>query len=649
MICRSTNLSNLLTVFISRSMRLIVKMFILASFCSSCTLNAQEMNRDLFLIQDSLDKIILPPPMYNVYEYELLIHVNNQEQWNNISEEIVSYLKKGYRNICFQIDARELELSSKMKDIEGLNYPEASIRIVGNGVRFIPEGAVFCLKNSRAKKGKHYAMPYSQFNINDVIFDTDNNHISLYGKSFLIKSDIEPVVGEGEERISNADGSLYKYITRIWRFKTDLPNINEEQCGDFYLLLTRDWISCRHKVVKVENGYLYFQLKSNDALSLKQLTMDPNSDQIHYRHPPRCCLINCPITNGVYIKGDSLYVPKRIKSIRIGKAGKLFTMNNCHFNFFEISGFHVFGSGNQHCVTVQSSSFADQMWIKDNYFNNLSANAIRVIDGENVSIFNNFINSTRINAIWGAGKRISIWQNRLSNIGVMSQNMAIAFAGTDIHVFENTIENFNYCAIGSGGAQPNNQCTPKTYIIEHNVIRYSQEYSRKIINLADAGGIYIGPQNTQGIIRNNIIENISGIGANRGIFLDDGAKNLAVYCNLIINTRNSYDIDLRFCDTYSHVIPDHNTNNIVIHNILTGGYRFQDTGKEDCNCLGGQNLLIGTGPKQLCVVNVLDGISDLRLSGCKIKKGKITIPRKYSFSINSIHFESSVKERLLFR
>ena len=35
------------------------------------------------------------------------------------------------------------------------------------------------------------------------------------------------------------------------------------------------------------------------------------------------------------------------------------------------------------------------------------------------------------------------------------------------------------------------------------------------------------------------------MGDNRGIFCDDGASNISIYGNVILNTPNSYCIDLR--------------------------------------------------------------------------------------------------------
>lgn len=636
----------------TRKVRVATLLTILSFVCHSCTLNAQVNNSRLAEIRDNLDAITISAPMYRNYKNDVVIHIDNQKQWNNVALEIESNLRKGFRTICVQIDLKTLELTSEVKGLEKLDYPDANIKILGNDIQCIPAGEVFNLKGSKLKKANnHHIIAHSRFDCNDIFLDKNNRAISLYGISFDVDTAIEPVDSEGWEDVENPDGSLYKRVSKIWRFKTHLPNIGEEQCRDFYILLTRDWTSCRHKVVKVEDGYLYFHLISNDAPTLMQMTLDPNVNQKRYKVNPRCRLFNFPRSRGLFFKEESFYIPNNIKYVRIGRGGRLFSVNNCHFNSFEISGFHILGAGNQSCIDIQSSLFTDKAWISNNTFSNLSASAVKVVDSKNVCIRNNVIDGTRTHALICTGNNISIWNNRLSNIGDMAQTIAVFFMGTNIHIFENTIEDFNYSAIGTGGVVQNGQCLPKSYIIERNTIFYTQAFSQKYRDktLADGGGIYIGPQNTQGIIRNNVIDGICGIGINRGIFLDDGTKNVAVYGNLIMNTANCYDIDLRYCTTYASGIPDHNTNNLMFYNIMTGGYLFQDTGKEDSRCIGGKNLLLGTGDFQKKVVELKYSVPDFTLEGCKYKKGRVFIPKRYEVLLDNLHIDKFVRSHISLR
>ena len=199
----------------------------------------------------------------------------------------------------------------------------------------------------------------------------------------------------------------------------------------------------------------------------------------------------------------------------------------------------------------------------------------------------------------GDGNSVTICRNRLKNIGWMLNTRAITGWGEHLHISDNVIKDFNYSAIATGSSTSNEESKPLTYIIERNAIRLTKDFTDNYIQntLADGGGIYTGPQCTRGIIRYKVVENIKGMHSNRGLFLDDVANNQAVYGNLVLNTANSYDIDLRFSKTYAQGIPDHNTNNCMFDNIQTGTYRFE-LGGEGSNCVEGEKMKV-QGPKDV--------------------------------------------------
>ena len=603
---------------------LLIAFFFALTGLSCSQASAQEA--EFAALRDSLDRITFPLPVFHKFTSSTVIYVETQKQWDNLSNTIKNELRNGNRAIEVKVTASSLVYGEVMQGLEGLNFPDANIRIHANNTSMIPFGPSF-KKKCKAKRGAFYVYPYTEFDINDIVIDSNNLPLSLYSNCFQIETPIEEVVDEGKVKVNNSDGSLYKIITKIWRFKTDLPDLSETECKDFYIFMTRHWTSMRHRVKKVENGYLFFYLESEEAPSLYQMVMDPNSDIQYYNTYPRCRYFNSPISDGIHIKWGELYVPKEIKKIKIVKGARLFSVSNCHLNSLEISGFNVLGAGNLTCVFVSGSSFIDQMWVRDNSFSNLSGSAILVINSENVCIYNNTIQHTRRNAISCSGKNVTIWKNLLRNIGFMYNTMALSFGGTGCHILENTIEDFNYSGIAGGGTLSNKNTPKLTFIIERNVIRYSEDFAAHYLEktVADGGGIYIGPQCTQGIIRNNVVENIKGIHSNRGIFLDDGAKNLAIYGNLIMNTANSYDIDLRLTGTYAAGIPDHNTNNSIFQNIMTGGYRFQDAG-EGSNCIGGDNVLLGTGPAQKTVVDLKHRVEDVTENGMDLETAVKKVP-----------------------
>ena len=553
-------------------MRRYISLFLVVCFAltlQSCS-QANAHSTEISALRDSLDAIQYEiPTIPSVQGKWTEIKVRNQKDWDELATTMKALLNAGHKNILVNITGKNIVFGQESKVIQGWNYPNANIRIVGDKAKMIPYGYAFSSKDAEAKKeGNFYTLPYTEFNLDDIVVDSKGNEIPFREEVKQVNGDIEKVQGD------------------IWKFQLDLPNLSEELCRDFYVLMTRDWTSARHKVVKVEDGWLYYHLASEDLHSER----DPNVDWKQYRVRPRYRLINSPVSAGVHIVNGKIYIPYHYNKIRVNKGGKLITFAYCHFNSLEISEFKLNGCGGGTPFGVYSSTFEQGAHIHDNTFTNMSGLSISTAFNTNVVINNNSVTNTRAQAIAGGGTNTTICGNRLKNIGWMLNTRAITGGGERLHICDNVIENFNYSAIACGSSTPNDKAKPLTYIIERNVIRLTKEFTDNYVlnTLADGGGIYIGPQCQQGIIRNNMLENIKGIHSNRGIFLDDGAKNLAIYGNLIMNTANSYDIDLRYSKTYAAGIPDHNTSNSMFDNILTGSYRFQ-TGGAASNCVEGRN------------------------------------------------------------
>lgn len=582
------------------------------------------------IIRDSLDRVNYPIVTGPTIQSKrmVVLKVSNQEEWDNLVPSLKGLLTSGHKNIVVEIIGKGIIFGEKENVITDLNYPDANIRVEGGKSGLMPAGVSFSKKNNNAvRNGLFYTIPYGDFNINDIIIDNKGKEIKIREEVRLVDGNIEKAPEQG---------------SNIWKFKVDMPNLTENVCNDFYVLLTREWTSGRHKVIKVEGGWLYFNLDTPD---IPNDNRNPNIDWQHFNVRPRYCLINSPVSKGIHIVNGKIYIPNKIKSIRIVKSGCLLSFASCHLNSLVISGFKVNGSGNKSLISLYACTFEDGAFITNNHFVNLSDLAIYVGRNNNVTISKNIINNTRVGAIEGGGMYTTIYNNKLSNIGWMLNSRAIIGGGEFLHICDNVIEDFNYAAITCGSTNSNEKARKLTYIIERNKVRLTKKYTDNFIQntLADGGGIYIGPQCTQGVIRNNIIENIKGIRSNRGILLDDGAKNLAIYGNFIINTDNSYDIDLRFCDTYKDRIPDHNTNNFVFQNIMTGGYRFQDNGVNS-NCACGQNVILGCGKNQKTVVGSEHRVDDIKIEGVKQAGKKIVLPKSEKYKIDGLVLEKVVKD-----
>lgn len=580
--------------------------------------------------------------------YYKIVEIRKQIDWDLLPSTLAGLFRGGERNIYINVRGKDIVFGNGLGALIDFDYPDANVIIDGNNIQTWAFGETFIrsTKDLQQSENGFYAKPYSNFAVNDLFVGKDGNEIALREDVFEITREIEEVREYGKFYFKKFATNVQDSITMVWRFPVSLPDIEEHECRNFYILLTRDWMSSRHRVRKVQNGYLYFNISSLDFSS----SMNPNRDREIYHVNPRCRFINCPVSKGLHFKDGLLYIPVEIKKIRAVKGYRLFTLKNCHFNHFCIKGFKINGSGDGSIIEVENCVFKKSLSIQNNIFCNISNIIVNSVSCENVTINNNIIYNSRKDVIHAKGKNTIISHNKLRNIGWMLNTRAIVGGGENLLICDNVIEDFYYAAITAGSVASNKEMSKLTYIIERNLIRQTKNYTDHYLfnSLADGGGIYIGPNCVQGIIRNNVICGIKGIHSNRGIFLDDGAKNLAVYGNLIGGVFNCYDIDLRLSRTYEEGIPDHNTNNSIFNNIMCGGYRFQDNGFKS-NCVSGMNLLLGCGSFQKVDVEHKEKIDDIRIKGSIYQKGKVRIPKRYASLIDEIMVDRFVRKFISFR
>ena len=617
---------------------LICNLCALVSGAIACKGNVVLGNKDIARLRDSLDFIQYSIPTIKEIIPDKTILVKSQRGWDSISHQLPLLLNDGNRNILIDVRGRNIELGNGI-NLHNLNYPDANIRIIGTMGTYHAKSHYFHKNNAKRTKDFHvYSYPIVPHG--SIFVDIKGNEVPTREPVFLVESRIEEVNEFGKSYFKKFGTNVTDSITKVWRFPVSLPDLSEEECREFSILLTRDWISCRHKVNKVENGFLYFYMDSPDFMS----SVSPNCDKEKYNVPPRVRYINCPVSNGLHYQDGRLYVPLKYKTIRLVSGHRLLSISNCVFNSFEISGFNIDGGGDGPVIDISNCCFIEALYIKDNKFSNLSNLAIRALNNENVCATGNRINNTRVGAIHCTGKNTIIKENHLQDIGWMLNTRAIIGGGEKLHICDNIIEDFYYAAITTGNSASNEEAAKLTYIIERNLIKQNKKHTNNYLfnSLADGGGIYIGPQCTQGIIRHNVVMNMKGIYSNRGIFLDDGAKNLSVYGNLVCNTSNCYDIDLRLSPTYAKGIPDHNCNNAVFNNILAGGYRFQDAGSKS-NCIGGQNARLGLGSFLKYDVSLTNQVDDVDISECLFENDKLYVPQYKKSVLDSLRLDRFVR------
>lgn len=540
------------------------------------------------------------------------IDIRSQEDWNRLGQEIQQRIQNGKHKITVSILVDTLFINDKILALSGLNDSSLSLCIEGNGVIVLPPR-----KTSLSDNG-----------LNDVYLDEKQEIINNRSDVRIINSKIEPVEKYGSFLISKngytlvpSGSALEDCLKRfyVYRFPVELPDLSERECNDFYILLTRQWAYQRHKVRFVKQGYLYFDFISDEApTNTQKYYLDPNADS-QYGVLTRYSMINCPIN----------YQKPRL----VCSSSPFIKINESSIKKLSIAGFNFPYWSNISPIIIRNCTFKDDCIISRNRFENLMSTAISISGGNNIVVSNNSINGTRMHAIYAEGASIVIKENSLNRIGWMGQTFAIRASGEDIWIKDNTITDFNYSAIGIGG-NITKKSRPQILIVENNLIQFSESYAQnyKYHTLCDAGAIYANPQIDKGIIRNNVILNYCGNAAYRGIFIDDGGKNMQIsgnYISLYPNQeKRSYDIDLRYCKTYETYIPDHNRNNKIYENLISGFYRFEGIDAED-HCFLGDNYLLDDKFIDRNVLSVSNRKEGLHCEGGQTHNGVLYIPSKY--------------------
>ncbi len=183
-----------------------------------------------------------------------------------------------------------------------------------------------------------------------------------------------------------------------------------------------------------------------------------------------------------------------------------------------------------------------------------------------------------------------------------SSHPCIATYANKTYFANNEFIDPNYCAISVGTNDVRTSISQMApCLVENNIIKRTNKFN-ELLSLWDGGAIYVGCNNFETTIRRNRIINWSGKGYNRGIYLDDGAYNVKVYCNVITNTKNSFDIDARYESVWDkaggRVIPSdahYNWRNTIAFNVYDGYVRVSGNRTiANHECSFKDNINVGT-------------------------------------------------------
>lgn len=211
----------------------------------------------------------------------------------------------------------------------------------------------------------------------------------------------------------------------------------------------------------------------------------------------------------------------------------------------------------------------------------------------------------------------------------MQNTFCVVCRGDDFTVSDNELTDYGYGGIGAGVWYRHDQPNPCKGVIENNTLVYTDEYLQAVEDncIMDSGAIYLWTKNDGTVVRSNRIMGYAGMKDNRGIFCDDGARNVQIYGNLITGVANSYSIDSRRCANVEDVCGPANINNAVYDNIVDKPIRFQGRNGVENGCSSGPNYMIAGNDRAVSdYSNVVLESEDVTVSPRSILKGRIVLP-----------------------
>lgn len=306
---------------------------------------------------------------------------------------------------------------------------------------------------------------------------------------------------------------------------------------------------------------------------------------------------------GYNVNYDYLYLGKNPRFRLYDKRKSVAAMASCFLKVentegvtIDLSGISFKGNKSGQPLIAMSNVETQQVYIHNCTFERIHGNVGNFSNVNNVTFDQNIVRNSdghEVRFVKNCGI-VRVTNNFFENCGqAIGNTFCVTCWESSYYIAHNTFRDFGYGAIGVGVWHGFTKEYPSKGIIEHNEIYFTPTYFSEVWKhtLMDSGAIYTWTQNDEVIIRYNYIHDYSGAGDNRGMFCDDGACNLKIYGNVVLNTPNCYSIDARRSKD-QHEGFTNNANNFMAYNVVDGCVRFQGYGDEERHCVKGANYVI---------------------------------------------------------
>ena len=413
-------------------------------------------------------------------------------------------------------------------------------------------------------RGNKYNVPFSkELNGNETFIDK-SGQIIQYARSKMYRA-------KGWN-VSRASEYIYGLV-----LPDELRNLNISSKDNVWINFRVSFVRQTYKVVSCLNGVIYFIVDKKDSYTTQEYMRNLSPQTDFY-------LTNLEENDeGFTIKNGILSYPSKYEEISQCEASYIFhTKGQAKIEFNEIS---IIG-GMEYGIMNSASIRIHHSYMTNSIFGGIYNTGLFFADHNH---FDNFkTNVTRTEhypyQINNHNPNMEVVNNVFSNIGIYSTNVHAVWSDATAYIAYNEFINTNYSAIRIGKLNCKETKYQSNNLVEHNLIHHTTDWieKRKQLGFQDSGDIYISPNNGKATIRYNTILNCGGLGKNNAIYGDDGAYNMDIYCNIILDTENYYDIDCRDGSKKGEprwTIPKEchlSTNNFIAYNVCNGYLRMQE-------------------------------------------------------------------------
>lgn len=545
------------------------------------------------------------------------IVISNQKQFDQLLfpgylEKIINGLEEG-ENISITFKKGTYYTDGQSISLKNVNKPSNSLYVKTEGDVRIINAKKDVIRTTKDNKGKFSAQYYTGYTVLSKFIEGKKIYYltnSIYNNGHIYSIDDKITFSEDPYIVDADYGVEYK-------IKCNFPisDRSKEECKDMWMGRTQSYWIYEEKVSHISDGYIYFYSHSYNI----------NEEYSTNKHYGRFYLINYDDTisnNEVLIKNDRLYTHKKA-SLHQSTDSYLFIIENCHLNSFIVRDVHLTFGGMINC---SNTSFTGALTIYNNEFTSCWRECT-FESSDNIIVYNNTfkdcqggVSYRNVNTIPGNTQKYAsgkgsiegrncnnfyIVKNYLKNCGLYSSNSHLIEAHNThkFYIADNIILDFPYSAITVGDGVVTTPRGKDYGIIERNEISQTEEYKKNGINylLGDGGPIYVYGKTSRTIIRHNYVHDVTGSHWYHGIYLDGATSNTFVYGNMVVGVSTLYpsqyaeSIELQLADWVSNEMPEYNTNNRCLYNIVDGDIRY--LGRYDRTTLAGSNIFIMHGKR----------------------------------------------------